>query len=373
MTVPFLDLRAAYLELEDEVRAAFERVMDRGQYILGAEVEAFEREFADFCGVKHCVTVGNGLDALSLALRACGVGPGREVIVPAYTFIATWLAVSAVGATPVAVDVEEDTWNLDPRKIEAAITSRTAAIMPVHLFGQPADMEPVNALARSYGLKVIEDAAQAHGARYKGRRTGGLADAAGFSFYPGKNLGAFGDGGAVTTDDDAVAEQVRLLRNYGSRIKYRHECLGGNSRLDEIQAAFLRVRLQRLEEWNARRVRWAAAYFEALSSLPSVIRPPVPAGIESVWHLFAVRHARRNDLQRYLAGRGITTLIHYPTPPHRSPAYRPGRWRGLRPVFAERLAEETLSLPIGPQMTASELSEVCDALRCFVVPRKLAG
>lgn len=373
MTVPFLDLKAAYLELQDEVRAAFERVMDRGQYILGPEVEAFEREFADFCGVKHCISVGNGLDALSLALRACGIGPGQEVIVPGYTFIATWLAVSAVGAIPVAVDVEEDTWNLDPRKVEAALTPRTTALMPVHLFGQPADMDAINALARANGLKVIEDAAQAHGARYKGRRAGGLGDAAGFSFYPGKNLGAFGDGGAVTTNDDAIAEQVCLLRNYGSRVKYQHECLGGNSRLDEMQAAFLRVRLQHLEEWNARRVRWAAAYFEALAELPSLVRPPVPDGIEPVWHLFAVRHVRRTELQRYLASAGITTLIHYPTPPHRCPAYRPGRWRGARPVIAERLAEETLSLPIGPQMSGGELAQVCDALRRFATPLRRAS
>jgi dTDP-3-amino-3,4,6-trideoxy-alpha-D-glucose transaminase len=373
MSVPFLDVKAAYLELREELRAAFEHVMDAGQFILGAEVETFEREFAAFCGVKHCVAVGNGLDALSLALRASGVRPGQEVLVPAYTFIATWLAVSAVGAIPVAVDVEEDTWNLDPCKVEAAITSRTAAIMPVHLFGQPANMDALNSLARAHKLRVIEDAAQAHGARYKDRRAGGLGDAAGFSFYPGKNLGAFGDGGAVTTDDDAIAEQVRLLRNYGSRIKYQHECLGGNSRLDELQAAFLRVRLRHLEEWNARRTHWASAYFAALSSVPSLIRPPVPLHVEPVWHLFAVRHERRNELQRYLAGVGITTLIHYPTPPHRSRAYRSENWRGVRPVVAERLAEETLSLPIGPQMTASELSQVCDALQCFASPRRLAG
>ncbi|HWG41733.1 MAG TPA: DegT/DnrJ/EryC1/StrS family aminotransferase [Gemmataceae bacterium] len=373
MTVPFLDVKAAYLELQDDLRVAFERVMDAGQFILGPEVEAFEREFAAFCGVKHCVAVGNGLDALALALRANGVQPGQEVIVPAYTFIATWLAVSAVGAIPVAVDVEEDTWNLDPRKIEAAISSRTAAVMPVHLFGQPADMDAVNALAQSRGLKVIEDAAQAHGARYKGRRAGALGDAAGFSFYPGKNLGAFGDGGAVTTDDDTVAEQVRLLRNYGSRVKYQHECLGGNSRLDELQAAFLRVRLQHLEEWNARRTRWATAYRTALTSVPQLIRPPISPEIEPAWHLFTVRHERRNELQHYLAGVGITTLIHYPTPPHRSPAYRCGRWRGIRPVVAERLAEETLSLPLGPHMTANEWTQVCDALHHFAVPRRLAG
>jgi dTDP-3-amino-3,4,6-trideoxy-alpha-D-glucose transaminase len=373
MSVPFLDLKAAYLELRDDLRAAYERVMEVGQYILGAEVEAFEREFAAYCGVKHCVAVGNGLDALSLALRACGVVAGQEVIVPGYTFIATWLAVSAVGAVPVAVDVEPDTGNLDPARIEAAITPRTSAVMPVHLFGQPADMTAINAVARRHGLKVIEDAAQAHGARYKGRRAGALADAAGFSFYPAKNLGAFGDGGAVTTNDDAVAEQVRLLRNYGSRLKYQHEILGVNSRLDEMQAAFLRVRLRYLDEWNQRRARWAAAYREALSSIPALSLPVVSEGAEPAWHLFVVRHPRRNEWQRHLSAAGISTLIHYPVPPYRTPAYRMGVWLGERPLFAERFAEQALSLPMGPHLSADQLAQVCGALHHFAAPRRLAG
>lgn len=373
MTVPFLDLKAAYLELRDDFLAAFERVMEVGQYILGPEVESFEREFAAYCGVKHCVAVGNGLDALSLALRACGVGPGQEVIVPGYTFIATWLAVSAVGAVPVAVDVEPDTGNLDPSRLEAAITPRTAAVMPVHLFGQPADMDAINAVAAAHGLKVIEDAAQAHGARYKGRQAGSLGDAAGFSFYPGKNLGAFGDGGAATTNDDDVAEQLRLLRNYGSRVKYQHDILGVNSRLDEMQAAFLRVRLRRLDEWNLRRAHGAAVYRDALGNLPGLSLPGARAGVEPAWHLFVVRHPRRNELQRYLTTAGITALIHYPTPPHRSTAYRNGCWRGERPLGAERFAEQALSLPMGPHLSAEQLSQVCDALHLFAAPRRLAG
>lgn len=373
MTVPFLDLKAAYQELQGDLRAAYERVMDVGQFILGAEVEAFEREFAAYCGVKHCVAVGNGLDALSLALRGCGIGPGDEVIVPAFTFIATWLAVSAVGAVPVAVDVDRETCNLDPTQLQAALTPRTAAVMPVHLFGQPADMDAVNAVARHHGLKVIEDAAQAHGADYKGRRAGGLGDAAGFSFYPGKNLGAFGDGGAMTTDDDTVADKVRLLRNYGSRVKYQHMVLGVNSRLDELQAAFLRVRLCQLDSWNSRRTHCAAVYRNSLESLAELRLPHVPDGIEPVWHLFVIRHPRREELQRYLNAHGIGSLIHYPTPPHRSPAYRHGQWRGARPLVAERLAEEVLSLPMGPHLSAEDLAQVCDALHLFTQHSRLAA
>ncbi len=373
MTVPFLDLRAAYLELRDDLRGAFDRVMDGGQYILGGEVEAFEREFAAYCGARHCVTVGNGLEALSLTLRACGVGPGAEVIVPTCTFIATWLAVSAIGAVPVAVDVEEGTGNLDPARIEEALTPRTAAVMPVHLFGQPADMDAINAVARAHGLVVIEDAAQAHGARRHGRRAGALADAGCFSFYPAKNLGAFGDGGAMTTDDDEIAAGVRLLRNYGSRLKYHHECLGVNSRLDELQAAFLRVRLRCLDEWNARRVRLAAAYREALASVPGLVLPHVPEGTEPSWHLFVVRHPRRDDLQRHLASLGIGAPVHYPIPPHRSAAYRSAPWRSTGTAVADRFAEQALSLPMGPHLSAEQAAQVCDAIHRFALPRRLAA
>src|SRR5262245_46017336 len=281
--VPFLDLKDTYLEIKDELDAAYQRVMNSGWYILGEEVTAFEKEFAEYCGARHCVGVGNGLEALQLILRAMGIGPGDEVIVPANTYIATWLAVSNAGATVVPVEPDERTFNLDPELIKAAITPKTKAILPVHLYGQPADMDPINEIARRRGLRVIEDAAQAHGACYRNRRAGSLGDAAGWSFYPTKNLGAYGDAGAVTTDDDALADRVRLLRNYGSVSKYYNEEKGINSRLDELQAAFLRVRLKYLAEWNRRRGRIAARYLEELRET-DLILPAVCEGAEPVWH-----------------------------------------------------------------------------------------
>ncbi|MDH7599255.1 MAG: DegT/DnrJ/EryC1/StrS family aminotransferase [Sedimentisphaerales bacterium] len=363
MRIPFLDLKASYLELKEELDAAYYRVMESGWFILGKEVEAFEREFADYCGVKHCVGVGNGLDALHLILRAMDIGPGDEVIVPANTYIATWLAVSHAGATPVPVEPDERTYNIDPNRIEEAITPRTRAIMPVHLYGQPADMDSVNEVASRHGLKVIEDAAQAHGARYKGRRVGGLGHAAGWSFYPGKNLGAFGDGGAVTTSDDALADRVRALRNYGSHVKYHNLYKGLNSRLDELQAAFLRVKLRKLDEWNERRRKIAALYLDRLSGLPGLILPYVPDWAEPVWHLFVVRHPRRNELQRHLEGEGIGTLIHYPVPPHKQPAYR--EMNDLHLPIAERIHCEVLSLPLGPAIQRSQADQVVAALQGF--------
>src|SRR5689334_4269736 len=286
--VPFLDLRETYLEIRDELDAAYRRVMDSGWYILGAEVDAFEQEFADYCGTKHCVGVGNGLEALQLILHSYGVGPDDEVIVPSNTYIATWLAVSNAGATVIPVEPDPGTYNLDPQRIEEAITSKTRAILPVHLYGQPADMDPINDIARRHGLKVIEDAAQAHGAKYRERRAGSLSDAAGWSFYPTKNLGGYGDAGAVTTDDDDLAARIRLLRNYGSKSKYYNDERGINSRLDELQAALLRVRLKHLDEWNGRRQRIAAKYLEELQrcelTLPAVLEGAVP-----VWHLFVIR------------------------------------------------------------------------------------
>ena len=266
-TVPFLDLRAAHAEVRDALDAAYRRVVGSGAYVLGAEVEAFEREFAAYCGVGHCVGVGNGLDALHLVLRAYGVGPGDEVVVPSNTFVATWLAATHAGATPVPVEPDPATYNLDPARLEAAITPRTRAIVAVHLYGQPADMDPVREVARRHGLPVVEDAAQAHGARYRGRRAGALGDAAAFSFYPGKNLGGLGDGGAVTTDDAALADRVRVLRNYGSREKYHNEVVGVNSRLDPLQAAFLRAKLPHLDAWNARRAAVAARYLDGLGGV----------------------------------------------------------------------------------------------------------
>jgi dTDP-4-amino-4,6-dideoxygalactose transaminase len=350
MKVPFLELKPAYDELRDELDAAYRRVMDSGWYLLGNEIELFEAGFARYCEAGHCVAVGNGLDALHLILRAYDIGAGDEVIVPSNTFIATWLAVSYAGATPVPVEPDPKTFNLDPKRIEAAITPKTKAIMPVHLYGQPADMDPIMDIARKHGLKVVEDNAQAQGARYKGRRTGSLGDAAGNSFYPGKNLGAFSDAGAVTTNDAELADKIRTLRNYGSKKKYFNEEKGFNSRLDELQAAFLGVKLKKLDEWNARRRGVAGRYLAELGGTPELMLPFVPDWAEPVWHLFVVRHPRRDELQQKLTGAGIGTLIHYPVPPHLSGAYAEGKWtRGNFPI-AENLSGEVLSLPIGPHL-----------------------
>ncbi len=361
MQVPFLDLKAPYLELRDELDAVWHRVMESGWYLLGRELESFEAEYAAYCGASHCVGVGNGLDALHLILRAMEIGPGDEVIVPTHTYIATWLAVSYAGATPVPVEPDEQTFNLHPDKVEAAITGRTKAIMPVHLYGQPADMDPINTIASRYGLKVVEDAAQAHGARYKGRRAGSLGDAAGFSFYPGKNLGAMGDGGAVVTNDARLAEKVRLLRNYGSSVKYRHEAMGYNSRLDELQAAMLRIKLKHLDTWNERRRRIAAYYSEALQNA-GLMLPCPPDWAEPVWHLYVVRAVTRQELTERLDRCGIGWLIHYPVAPHLQEAYRGlGYPPGSFPV-AERLAQEVLSLPIGPHMSDQDVAAVIAAV-----------
>jgi dTDP-4-amino-4,6-dideoxygalactose transaminase len=362
MTVPFLDVRAAYLELQKELDAAYQRVTGAGWFVLGREVEAFEQAFADYCSAGHCIGVGNGLEALHMILRAYDIGRGDEVIVPAHTFVATWLAVTYAGATPVPVEPRADTGNLDPDRLEAAVTPRTRAVIPVHLYGQPADMDAISSVARQRGLRVIEDAAQAHGARYKGRPAGSLSDAAAFSFYPSKNLGAFGDAGAVVTDDDDLAERVHALRNYGSQVKYHHESLGFNSRLDELQAAFLHVRLAHLEDWNERRRAAASTYLKGLADAPGLVLPVVPGWAGPVWHLFVVRHALRDDLQRRLDQAGITTQIHYPIPPHLSGAYASYGWkRGDFPI-AESLADSVLSLPIGPHLSSDEASEVIAAV-----------
>ncbi|HEX8070886.1 MAG TPA: DegT/DnrJ/EryC1/StrS family aminotransferase [Pyrinomonadaceae bacterium] len=365
MNVPFLDLKPVYAELQAELDAAWRRAVSSGWYILGAEVAAFEAEFAAYCGARHCVGVGNGLDAIHLILRALGIGPGDEVLVPSNTFIATWLGVTYAGATPVPVEPDEETFNLDPARLEAAITGRTRAIVPVHLYGQCADMDAINAVAARYGLKVVEDAAQAQGARYKGRRAGALADAAAFSFYPGKNLGALGDAGAVVTDDAALAERVRVLSNYGSRVKYAHEVRGVNSRLDELQAALLRAKLPRLDEWNERRRRVAQIYTQALEGVPDLRLPRAPAWAEPVWHLYVVRHPERARLREHLAARGVGTLIHYPLPPHLQPAYADmGCAPGAFPV-AERMAREVLSLPMGPHLAAAEAEYVVAQASAF--------
>lgn len=370
MNIPFLELKPAYLELKGEFDAAYQRVMDSGWYLLGQELEAFEAEFAAYCGTRHCIGVANGLDALHLIVRAHGIGPGDEVIVPSNTFIATWLAVSYAGATPVPVEPDPATYNLDPGRIEAAITPRTKAIMPVHLYGQPADMDAINMIGRKHGLRVIEDAAQAQGALYKGRRTGGLGDAAGHSFYPGKNLGAFADAGAITTNDPELADRVRTLRNYGSRKKYHYDFQGINSRLDEMQAAFLRVKLRRLDEWNQRRRKIAALYLDRLppaagDGASGITLPFTPDWAEPVWHLFVIRHPRRDILQQQLAAAGIGTLIHYPVPPHCSNAYaqkQPAMAAGRFPL-AETLAASVLSLPMGPHLSGEMADQVASAIR----------
>ncbi len=365
MKVPFLDLRAAYAELGPEMDAACQRVAASGWYLMGAELEEFEAEFARYCGARHCAGVGSGLDALTLTLRALGVGEGDEVIVPSHTFIATWLAVSAAGARPVPAECDLRTYNLDPAAFEAAITPRTAAVIPVHLYGQPADMAAIGDIAARHGLPVVEDASQAHGARYRGQRVGTFSAAAAFSLNPVKNLGAWGNAGAVVTNDAALAEKVRLLRNYGYRVKYQHEIMGTNSRLDEIQAAILRVKLRRLEEWNARRRALAARYTRALAALAGqadLVLPHVPDWAEPVWHQFVIRLADRAPVQERLRAAGVETLIHYPVPVHLMPAYRDAGWRpGDFPV-TERIAAQVLSLPLNPHLPDAAATLVVEEL-----------
>lgn len=362
--IPFLDLKAGYLELKDEIDAAVHRVLDSGWYILGEEVAAFESAFAEFCEAQHCIGVANGLDALHLALRAMDIGPGDEVIVPSNTYIATWLAVTHAGATPVPVEPDDATYNIDPAGITAAITRKTKAILPVHLYGQPADLDPILDIARHHGLRVLEDAAQAHGARYKGRRIGAHADAVAWSFYPGKNLGAMGDGGAVTSNDGYIAERIRVLRNYGSREKYINDEPGFNSRLDPLQAAILRVKLEYLDEWNSRRECYAEMYSQGLKET-GLILPQVLNGVDPVWHLFVVRHAFRDRLQQCLTDAGIGSLIHYPIPPHKQQAYA-GLYSGKdRFPLASKQAEQVLSLPLGPHLRQSQVERVVSELVCF--------
>jgi len=360
--VPFLDLKAPYEELRAEIDAAIRRVLDRGWLLLGDEVRAFEEEFARYCDAAHCIGASNGLDALQIVLRAWDIGPGDEVIVPSHTFVATWLAVTYAGATPVPVEVDDRTFNIDVARIEDAITPRTRAIMPVHLYGQPADMAPIMAIAERRGIKVLEDAAQAHGARYRGKRAGGLGHAAAFSFYPAKNLGAMGDGGAITTNDPELARRVRRLCNYGSDRKYEHVEKGMNARLDEMQAAVLRTKLPFVDAWNERRRRVADHYRRALADA-DVMLPVVPEWAEPVWHLFVVRSRERERLQQSLARRGVHTQIHYPTPPHLQGAYAElGLGAGAFPI-AEEMAGQVLSLPIGPHMTAEQIEYVSRQFR----------
>lgn len=360
--VPYMDIGLLHQSIRYQLDQAYHRVVESGRFVMGAELEAFESEFAKYCEVNHCIGVGNGLDALHLLLHAYGIGHGDEVIVPSNTFIATWLAVTECGAVPVPVEPCIETHNIDPELIAGAITTRTRAIIAVHLYGQPADMDPINDLAAKHGLVVIEDAAQAQGANYKGRRTGSLANAAATSFYPGKNLGALGDGGAVLTNDDAIAGRVRQLRNYGSKVKYRHDLAGYNSRLDELQAAFLRVKLSVLDEWNARRRKIAKHYSNLLSGTGIEV-PITPDYVEAVWHLYVIRSKQRDLLQAHLLQQGIETLIHYPIPPHQQNCYAEYRKTPL-PV-AERLASEILSLPISPTTKYHEIELIACTIATF--------
>ena len=358
-TIPFLDLGAINNSYREALETALRSVLESGWFIMGHELKTFESEFASYCGTQHCIGVGNGLEALQLILQAMSIGPGDEVIVPSNTYIATWLAVSYSGATPVPVEPNEKTFNLDSTRIETAITPRTRAIIAVHLYGQPADMDPILEIARRHNLRVVEDAAQAHGARYKGRRAGSLGDAAGFSFYPGKNLGALGDGGAVTTDDDDLAERIRILRNYGSKVKYHNELKGLNSRLDELQAAFLRVKLKVLDTWNDHRTAIAGYYSDSLQCSGLTI-PFVPEWAQPAWHLYVVGSTARDQLQQKLTDLGIGTMIHYPIPPHLQPAYAE---LGMRPgdfPIAEKMASQVLSLPIGPHLSAMDSEYICN-------------
>jgi dTDP-4-amino-4,6-dideoxygalactose transaminase len=362
MSVPFLDLGAAYREIQADLESAVLASLRSGWYIGGQDVEAFEEEFSAYTETQHCVGVANGLDALHLALVAMGIGAGDEVIVPSNTYIATWLAVSQCGAVPIPVEPVEFTYNLDPSKVEAAISPRTKAILPVHLYGQPADLDPMLALARKHGLRVLEDAAQAHGARYKGKRIGGHGDAVAWSFYPGKNLGALGDAGAVTTNDPEIADRVRVLRNYGSRVKYVNEVKGYNSRLDPVQAVALRVKLKYLDEWNARRAAIAARYAEELAGTGLTL-PNVPAWAEPAWHLYVVQYTKRDALQEALHEAGIGSLIHYPIPPHLQEAYQDAGYAAGRFPIAESMANRLLSLPIGPHLDDAGVTAAIVALK----------
>jgi dTDP-4-amino-4,6-dideoxygalactose transaminase len=361
LSVPFVDIKPN-LKLRTELENSCAHVFSSAQFILGNQVQQFEENFAKYCETEYCVGVSNGLDALFLILKAYDIGHGDEVIVSSNTYIATWLAVSHTGATPVPVEPNPSTYNIDVTQIEAAISKNTKAILVVHLYGQPADMDAINQMAKKYGLKVIEDAAQAHGALYKGRKVGNLGDAAGFSFYPTKNLGCYGDGGAVTTNDAQLAQKIRLLRNYGSKEKYKNEIVGYNKRLDELQAAFLTVKLAYLDEWNLRRRQNAAIYFEQLAKCDNIVLPYVPEWATPVWHLFVLRSNAREALQKNLTQAGIATMVHYPIPPHLSDAYA-GKWQKEDFPIATQLANEVLSLPMFPDLTYEQVAYVCHHIK----------
>ncbi|MFX0541991.1 DegT/DnrJ/EryC1/StrS family aminotransferase [Roseovarius sp. S4756] len=366
MRVPFLDLKAAYDELAGRAEPAMLRALRSGWYILGPEVEAFEGAFARYCGVSHAIGVANGLDALRLALMALEIGPDDKVLVPSNTYVATWLAVSQCGAIPVPVEPDRATHNITAEGIRAAMQPGVKAVIPVHLYGQPADMTAICAAATELKLSVIEDAAQAHGAAWNGQRIGGHGDMACWSFYPGKNLGAVGDAGGITTNNHALADRLRMLRNYGSREKYRNDYAGLNSRLDPVQAAFLAVKLEALEEWNCRRAKVAETYLDGLTG-PDLILPQIALGATSAWHLFVIRHPRRDALAQRLADMGVQTQIHYPIPPHAQNAYASQALSDQELPLATQLAREVLSLPIGPHLSERQSFQVISAVNKILI------
>ena len=362
--ISFLDLKAVNEQYITEIEKVLHKVIKSGWYILGTEVDLFEKEFAEYCGTDHCIGVANGLDALTIILKAYGIGEGDEVIVPSNTYIASVLSVSANGADPILVEPDIASYNIDPKKIEEKITSRTKAILAVHLYGQSADMNAINQIAEKYNLKVIEDAAQAHGATYTGKRTGNLGNAAGFSFYPGKNLGALGDAGAITTNDGQLAEKIRALRNYGSHVKYENLYKGVNSRLDEIQAAILRIKLKELDRENERRREIATYYLNHINNSKIILPKIVNQELSShVWHLFVVRTKEREKLQSYLREKGIQTLIHYPVPPHKQQAYK--EWSNLSYPISEQIHNEELSLPISPVQSIETTRKIVEVINSF--------
>ena len=357
MNIPWVNLTQQHRALRNEINAVIQDILDRGAFILGPEVDKLEEEFAAYCGTKYAIGVDSGLSALELSLRALGIGAGHEVIVPAHTFTATAAAVTFAGATPVFVDVDPETWNIDPERVEDAITPRTKAILPVHLYGLPADMNMILGIAEKHNLKVVEDACQAHGATYKGQRTGSMGHAAGFSFYPTKNLGACGDGGIVTTNDAKVAETIRALRNCGQTAKNVHELEPFNHRLDNLQAAILRLKLNYLDEWIASRRRLAARYNELLASA-GIRLPAEPPGYQHVYHLYVIRSQNRDALQAHLKERGVGTAIHYPNPVHLQPFYSNGKDRHGEFPIAEKICNEILSLPMFPELTEEQVEVV---------------
>lgn len=361
MSIPFLDLHATYKELEVEIDSAVKRVLNSGFYILGPEVENFENEYAQFCDANYCVGVGNGLDAIYISLKALGVGVGDEVLVPTNTYIATWLAVSQCGARPVPVEPSIDSYNIDASLIAKAVTNKTKAIIAVHLYGRPAPLDEILSFAKQFNLKVIEDAAQAHGAIYKNKKIGGHSDMVTWSFYPGKNLGAFGDGGAITTNCEELAKKAAVIRNYGSERKYVNDVRGLNSRLDPLQAAILRVKLSKLDEWNARRIEIAKTYDDAFGSAGFYI-PKEESGCRSSWHLYVLRHSNRNDIVKALDSLGVSALIHYPIPPHLQNAYSNLEYVSGDFPIAEKLSNEVFSLPIGPHLSTEDMQRVVESV-----------